>query len=74
MPLFYFACRRLGRKWEADFAVKAALLVWLVYVLIDISIIGTAGVTVRLAVLAAISMATKFVSAYLGGLAAAKKK
>ena len=74
MPLFYFACRWLGGKWEADFAVKAALLVWLVYVLIDISVIGaTAGFTSQLAVLAAISMATKFVSAYLGGLAAKKK-
>jgi hypothetical protein len=75
IPLFYFVCRWLGGRWEADFAVKSALLVWLVYALIDISIIGaTAGFTVQLAVLAAISIATKFVSAYLGGSAAAGKK
>lgn len=74
IPLFYFVCRWLGGKWEADFAVKSALLVWLVYALIDISVIAAAsGVTAQLYVLAAISMATKFVSAYLGGLAAKKK-
>ena len=74
IPLFYFVCRWLRGRWEADFAVKSALLVWLVYALIDISIIGAAGFTVQIAVLAAISMATKFVSAYFGGSAAAEKK
>lgn len=75
IPLFYFVCRWLGGKWEADFAVKAAFLVWLVYALIDVSVIAAAaGFTVQLAVIVAISMATKFASAYLGGLAAAKKK
>ena len=72
IPLFYFVCRWLGGRWEVDFAVKSALLVWLVYALIDISIIGAAAeVTVQLAVIVAISMATKFVSAYLGGSTAA---
>jgi hypothetical protein len=74
IPLFYFVCRWLGGRWEANFAIKSALLVWLVYALIDISVIAAAGATVQLAVLAAISMATKFMAAYLGGSAAAKKK
>src|SRR5687768_12298465 len=38
IPLFYFVCRWLGVRWEKDFAVKAAIFVWLVYALIDAAI------------------------------------
>ena len=73
IPIFYFVCRWISGKWESDFALKAALLVWFVYVLIDLSILTAAGFTLRLAVIAAISYLTKLVSAYLGGLAGSKK-
>jgi hypothetical protein len=73
IPIFYFVCRWISGKWESNFAVKAALLVWLVYVLIDLSILTAAGFTLRLAVIAAISLLTKLASAYLGGLAGSKK-
>jgi hypothetical protein len=73
IPIFYFVCRWISGKWESDFAVKAALLVWFVYVLIDLSVLTAAGFTPRLAVLATISLATKLASAYLGGLAGGKK-
>ena len=73
IPLFYFACRRLGAKWEADFAVKAALLVWLVYALIDLFVLTAAGWTTQLAVLSVISMTTKLIAAYFGGKAASRK-
>jgi hypothetical protein len=73
IPIFYFVCRWISSKWESNFAVKAALLVWLVYVLIDLSILMAAGFTLSLAVIAAISCLTKLASAYLGELAGSKK-
>jgi hypothetical protein len=74
IPLFYFVCRWLGGKLESNFAVKAALLIWVVYTLIDVSVLTAAGLNMRLAVLAAISMTTKLLSAYFGALAASKNK
>jgi hypothetical protein len=73
IPIFYFVCRWISSKWESNFAVKAALLIWLVYVLIDLSILTAAGFTLTLAVIAAISLLTKLTSAYLGGLAGSRK-
>jgi hypothetical protein len=71
--LFYFVCRWLGGKWEKDFAVKAAIFVWLVYALIDAAILIASGLTLKLAVLMTISLITKLISAYFGGLSASKK-
>ena len=73
IPLFYFVCRWISGKWESDFALKAALLVWFFYVLIDLSVLTAVGFTQKLALLAAISLLTKLASAYLGGLAGSKK-
>lgn len=74
IPLFYFVCRWLGSKWEKNFAVKAAIFVWIVYFLIDVTVLAVAGVTLQVAVLVTISLTTKLVSAYLGGLSASRKK
>lgn len=72
MPLMFLACRRVGSWWEADFAVKAALLVWLVYAVIDVLVLIAAGmstaVPTRLIVLTAISQITKFAASYFGGI------
>jgi hypothetical protein len=73
IPLFYFVCRWIGGKWEKGFAVKASVFVWLVYLLIDVTVLAAAGLTLKIAVLAAISLATKFVSAYFGGISASRK-
>lgn len=75
IPLFYFVCRWIGGKWERNFAVKAALLVWLVYCVIDLTVIiaNFKDLTIWLGVLVIISLLTKFVSAYLGGVAASKR-
>ena len=73
IPVLYFVGRWIGGKWEADFAVKAALLVWLVYALIDVSALTAAGWTIQLAVIFLISMATKLIAAYFGGKAASRK-
>jgi hypothetical protein len=73
IPLFYFVCRWLGGKWEKDFAVKAAIFVWFVYALIDATILIASGLTLKIGVLMTISLITKLISAYLGGLSVSKK-
>src|ERR687893_1598487 len=73
MPLMFLACRWTGKKFAARYSVTAALLVWLVYFLIDITVVVFAGELSRLALLFVISFVTKFAAAYLGGLAARKR-
>lgn len=73
IPLFYFVCRWLGGKWEKDFARTAAIFVWLVYALIDAAILIASGLTLTITVLMTISLLTKLIAAYLGGLSAGKK-
>lgn len=73
IPLFYFVCRWVGRRWEKEFAIKATVSVWIVYALIDLSVVAAGGITLSLAGLVAVSLITKLISAYLGGLSASKK-
>ena len=73
MPLMFLVCRWIGKKFAARFRVTAALLVWLVYFLIDITVLVFTGEFSRLALLFVISFVTKFAAAYLGGLAARKQ-
>jgi hypothetical protein len=73
MPLMFLVCRWVGKKFAARFSLTAALLVWLVYFLIDITVLVFAGEFSRLALLFVISVVTKFAAAYLGGLAARKQ-
>jgi len=73
IPLFYLVCRWIGGRWERAFAIKAAISVWIVYALIDLSIVAASGVTFSDAGFVAVSLITKLISAYLGGLSASKK-
>ena len=73
IPLFYLVCRRVGGRWEKEFAIRAAISVWIVYALIDLSIIAAIGITLNGFGLVAASLVTKLISAYLGGAAASKK-
>ncbi len=74
MPLMFLACRWIGRKFAARYVITAALLVWLVYVLIDLTVLLFAGeLFSRLGLFFIISFVTKFGAAYLGGLAARKQ-
>ncbi len=74
ISLFYFVCRWIGGKWEKDFSVKAAVSVWIVYALIDVTALIASGLTFWIVVLMTISLITKLISAYFGGLAASRKK
>lgn len=73
MPLMFLVCRWIGKKFGSRLSVTAALLVWLVYFLIDTTVLVFAGEFSRLALLFVISFVTKFAAAYLGGLAARKQ-
>ena len=72
MPLMFLICWRVGSWWEADFAVKATILVWLVYAVIDVLVLVAVGmskgVPTRLIVLTAISLITKLAASYFGGI------
>ncbi len=73
MPLMFLAGWWVGGWWEVEFAVKAALLVWLAYVVIDMGVLLAAGLTPRIAVLFAVSFLTKLAAAYLGALVAGRR-
>ena len=73
MPLMFLAGWWVGGWWEGEFAVKAALVVWLTYALIDIGVLLAAGVTPRIAVLSAVSLLTKLAAVYLGALVAGRR-
>ena len=72
IPLMFLAGWWVGGCWEGEFAVKAALVVWLAYALIDITVLLAAGLTARIAVLFAVSFLTKLVAVYLAALVASR--
>ena len=49
--------------------MRPALIVWLVYALVDVAVFVASGPTLRMGALVAVSLLTKLVSAYLGALA-----
>lgn len=73
IPLMFLAGRWIGGKFPKGNSVKAALLMWLVYFLIDLSIIAAAGALKQIALLFVVSFSTKFVAAYLGGVLAQRR-
>jgi hypothetical protein len=66
IPLMCLAGWWVGGWGESDFAVKAALTVWLAYALIDMGVLLAAGPTPRIAILSAVSLLTKFAAVYSG--------
>ncbi|MEQ1923605.1 MAG: hypothetical protein ABL952_13950 [Pyrinomonadaceae bacterium] len=70
IPLMFLAGRWMGSKFPKGNSVKAALLVWLVYFVLDFAIIAAAGALAQIAVLFIISFVTKLGAAFLGGLSA----
>lgn len=64
----------MGRRLVGgEFAVKAALVVWFSYALIDISVLLAAGLTPRIAVLFTVSFLSKLAAVYLGELLAGRR-
>ena len=58
----------VGGWWEGSFAARAALIVWLAYVLIDIAVLVAAGLSTKVAILFAVSFFTKLAAVYWGAL------
>ena len=50
--------------------LRPAILVWLVYTVVDVAVLAGSGPTLRMGALVAVSLFTKLASVYLGGLAA----
>ena len=78
LPLMFLMCWWVASWWEAHFAIKAALLVWLVYAVIDVLVLVASemstGVQTRLIVLAAISLITKLAASYFGGIVGSRSQ
>ncbi len=72
IPLMFLAGWWVGGWWGGKFAVKAALVVWLAYALIDIGVLLAAGLTARIAALFAVSFLTKLAAVYVGALVAGR--
>ncbi len=68
IPLMFLVGWWVGRWWESEFAIKAALTVWLVYALIDIAALLAAGFTSKIAILFSISFLTKLAAVYFGAV------
>lgn len=66
MPLMFLMCWWLSRRWTPDLALKSVLVIWIIYVIIDLSVLFASGMTTRLAIFSSISLATKLIAAVLG--------
>ena len=73
IPLMFLAGRWIGSKFPKGNSIKAALLVWLVYFLLDFAVVAAIGALAQIAFLFAISFATKLGAAFLGGLSAQRR-
>ena len=71
IPLMFIAGRWIAGWWHGTFAVKSAIFVWLVYVLIDFTVVMLAGgMTAKFAALFAVSFVTKLAAVYFGAASA----
>jgi hypothetical protein len=73
VPLMFLAGFWVGGWWQAQFGVKAALVVWLAYAIIDLGVLLAAGISAKIAILYAVSMLTKLAAVYFGALLAVHK-
>ena len=73
IPLMFLAGYWISGWWEGKFAVQSALVVWLIYAVIDIAVLLAAGLTARMAMLVAISLLTKLAAIYVGVLIGARR-
>ena len=69
-PLMVAAAWILGSQWETDFAITAALTLWLVYTVVDVAIVAASKPEARLWRLVAVSQVIKLVGAFVGALLA----
>jgi hypothetical protein len=68
IPLMFAAGWWVSGWWGGKPGVKAALLVWLTYFVIDFTVVLMVGFTAGVAVIFTVSFLTKLVAAYLGAV------
>ena len=73
IPLMFLAGYWISRWWEGKYAIGSALVVWLVYALIDLAALIAAGFTTAAATLVAVSLATKLAAIYAGAVIGARR-
>ena len=66
IPLMFVAGWWVGGWWQREFAVKSALVIWLVYAAIDVALMLAAGLTLTIATLVSVSIVTKLAAILLG--------
>ncbi len=66
IPLMFLAGWWVAGWWQRKPGIKAALLVWLAYTVIDLAILLAVGVTFTVAILFVVSFATKLAAGYVG--------
>ncbi len=70
MPLMFAWCWWLASKWN----FKSIVGIWIVYAIIDITILSISGWTARLALFSSVSLLTKLAAAVLGAKLGARNK
>jgi hypothetical protein len=73
MPLMFLAGWWAGRWRHGVSASRSALVIWLVYAVIDVAIMVAAGLTSTMAVLVFISLATKLAAVWVGAQSAGRR-
>ena len=73
IPLMFLAGYWISSWWEGKFAVESALVVWLLYALIDFSALMAGGFTSKAAILVAVSLITKLAAVYAGAVIGARR-
>jgi hypothetical protein len=68
IPLMFLAGWWVAGWWQRTAGVKAALLVWLAYAVIDLAILLAVGISFAVGVLVIVSLATKLAAGYFGAL------
>jgi hypothetical protein len=66
IPLMFLAGWWVAGWWQRKPGIKAALLVWLAYTVIDLAVLLAVGVTLTLAIPFVVSVASKLSAAYFG--------
>ena len=73
----FLMCWWVASWWENDFGLKAALLVWLVYTVIDVLLLAAVGMKeglpTRMIVITIVSIIAKLAASYFGGLVGSRE-
>jgi|SRR5215471_20808260 len=68
MPLMFVVGVWVGGFRDVTLAVPSAFVIWLTYAVVDLTILAVSGLTLRIGLLAAVSLLTKLAAVYGGAL------